>query len=124
MRKFVYSIILGCGLHPVLGIYEFDELAHKIIDDVNLGRDITHTFVEDWYDNGNKNDIQAVLEAFRLPKAEAARKGYLSELSQMIDEGMTAGSKAKLHELVQKISPEKRDPITLLLFNYMYGLPQ
>jgi hypothetical protein len=124
MNLLTRLIIVTLVLSQTWGISEFDELAHQIIDDIRANRPLTATFVESWYDHGDPGHIQSVCDAFNLPQDIEHRRQEVQEIENLLVEHKEPKDQARFHQLMRLISPEKQEPITLLLMNYMIGIPE
>lgn len=108
----------------ILGMSEFDELAHQITDDIQANRPVTPEFIESWYDHGDQAHINSVCKAFHLPADSVERLKQVRELEDLLVEYKETTYIDRFHQLMEKLSPNKREPITLLLANYMIGIPE
>lgn len=102
---------------------EFDELAHRITDNIRTDRPVTPEFLESWYDHGDRPHIQSVCDAFKLPDDSEQRLREVRELEDLLVEHKGSVEQTRFHKLMEQLSPKKREPITLLLMNYMIGIP-
>lgn len=103
---------------------EFDELAHRITDNIRANRPVTPEFIESWYDHGDQAHIRSVCDAFPLPTDPATRAQEVLGLEDLLVEHKELTEKTRFHELMGRLSPNKRQSITLLLTNYMIGIPE
>jgi hypothetical protein len=124
MRRQIFNcIILVISLHTACGMYEFDELAHRIVDNVKTGRTVSPEFIEEWYESDPPH-VKSVIDEFHLSSNEQTRALYLEELLKLLDENLAPDAREKLHQLLDKVSTKNRDGVFLLLFNYVCGIPQ
>lgn len=124
MRYLTLLFTAAIIFSPLWGMSEFDELAHQITDDIRANRPVTPEFIESWYDHGDQAHIRSVCDAFPLPADPAARAQEVLGLEDLLVEHKELNEKTRFHELMGRLSPNKRQSITLLLTNYMIGIPE
>lgn len=123
MRFIVFALILVSYLQTANGMNEFDELAHRIIDDIKSGDSISSALVEGWYDSDPPH-VQSVIDAFKLPSEVEEKLQCMKELLEVLDENLSPVPHTKFHDLLKDISGTKRDGVVLLVFNYICGIPE
>lgn len=123
MKHFYFLFTFFISITQLVAMREFDELAYQITDSIRENRQMTPKFIEDWYDNGDIHHIQSVCNAFSLPKDSIKKSNEIRELEDLLIEHKEPAEQDRFHKLMEYFSPNKRESITLLLMNYMIGIP-
>ena len=123
MKRIYLLFTFVISITQLVAMSEFDELAHQITDNIRADRPLTPEFIESWYDHGDRPHIQSVCDAFHLSDDSEQRSQEVRDLEDLLVEHKGSAEQSRFHKLMGQLSPKKREPITLLLMNYMIGIP-